>query len=176
MADDNNQHRRDDQRAGGNDENARHRSDEDDRSLHDSGTARKKQDYLGSRGFQILATVLFTILVLVLCFALVWLVTKAPAPAGAATPVIVTLFGVLITGVFVFMTLRIENGARKEAQAVAQTEASYHADLAARAAASTEARRVAEIEAVREAARVAREVAQEEFDRIIRIVASGRPS
>lgn len=169
MADDNNQNRRDDQGAvGRNDENGRH-SDEDDRSLRDSGAARQKQDYLGSRGFQILATVLFTILVLVLCFSLALLVLDRAA--GAATPVIVTLFGVLITGVFVFMTLRIENGARKEARAVAQAEARYQADLAATAAASTEARRVAEIEAVREAGRIAREVAQEEFDRIIRTVA-----
>ena len=169
MADDNNEHRRDDQGAvRRDDENARYRLDEDDHNLLDSGETPQKQDYIGSRGFQILVTVLFAILVLVLCTVLVLLVI--PGEAGAATPVIVTLFGVLITGIFVFMTLRIESGARKEAQAVAQTEARYQADLAATAAASTEARRVAEIEAVREAARVAREVAQEEFDRILRAV------
>ena len=170
MANDNNQHPRDDQGAvGRNDENARYRLDEDDHNLLDSGETPQKQDYIGSRGFQILVTVLFAILVLVLCAVLILLVIPA-GEVGAATPVIVTLFGVLITGVFVFMTLRIESGARKEAQAVAQTEARYQADLAATAAASTEARRVAEIEAVREAARVAREVAQEEFDRILRAV------
>lgn len=170
MVDANSPHQPDDQgTAGGNDENARRRSDEDDRGLHNSGTVPQKQDYLGSRGFQILATVLFTILILVLCLSLAWLALGKAA--AAATTVIVALFGVLITGVFVFMTLRIESGARKEAQAIAQTEARYQADLAATAVASKEARRVAETEAVREAARVAREVAQEEFDRILRTVA-----
>ena len=140
---------------------------DDEGSVVPAGDARRpRQDYFASRGFQILVTVLFTILVLVLC-ATVFL--SVVHKGDGVTPV-VTLFGVLITGVFVFMTLRIESGARKEAQAVAQTEARFHADLAARKAAASEARSVAEIEAKNKAegvaVTVAREVAEREFERM----------
>ena len=116
----------------------------------------REQDYFASHGFQKLVTALVTIFVLVLCGFLValmgWLIdhgsqaAHAVTAADAATPVIVALFGVLITGIFVFMTLRIESGAKKEAQAVAKAEAQIQADLAARMAASSEARQVAEAE------------------------------
>ena len=150
------------------DAHARRHSDEVDQRGEgdDESPPARSQDYFASRGFQILVTVLFTILVLVLCVAVGLSVL---AHEDAVTPV-VTLFGVLITGVFVFMTLRIESGARKEAQAVAQTEARFQADLAARKAASTEARRVAEVEARTEAEKVARDIAREiaerEFERM----------
>lgn len=145
----------------------RQRSDETDQHEHaNRQMQRSSHDYFSSRGFQIFVTILFTILILVLCAC----VCLAVLVGGDAVTPVVTLFGVLITGIFVFMTLRVESGARKEAQAVAQTEARYHADRAARSAASSEARRVAEIEARNKAdevaGHVAREVAEREFERM----------
>ena len=140
--------------------------DDEDSVVPAEDPIRPRQDYFASRGFQILVTVLFTILVLVLCLS----VFMAVAHKGDAVTPVVTLFGVLITGIFVFMTLRIESGARKEAQAVAQTEARFQADAAARRAASSEAKRVAEIEARNTAeeiaSTVARDVAESEFERM----------
>lgn len=131
-------------------------------SLDNGRTSQHQRDFFASRGFQIFATFLFGILILVLCATLILSVSLGGSSklAGTFIMTLVTLFGVLITGIFVFMTLRIESGAKKEAQAVAQVEASYQADLAARVAASSEARKVAESVAMREAAKTAKEEAE----------------
>lgn len=80
---------------------------------------------------------------------------------------VTTLFGVLITGLFVFMTFRIDSGARSEARKVAEkavTEAQQTAERTAR----EEARTIAEEEA-RAIAQItgeeARTIAIEEVER-----------
>lgn len=84
---------------------------------------------------------------------------------------VVTLFGVLITGLFVFMTFRIDRGARYEAQAVAQeaiTEARREAREAAERIAVEEARKIAVEEARKIAVEEARKIAEEKARAIAR--------
>lgn len=125
------------------------------------GTSEHKPDFLASRGFRVLATVVFSVLLLVLCGSVLLLTLAGLSSPRAATEVLstslLTIFGVLITGIFVFMTLRIDSGAIKEAQAVAQAEARRQAEFVAEFVAPQEARQVAERVALSEGARVARE-------------------
>lgn len=124
-------------------------------------TSAHKQDFLASRGFKMFVTVLVSVLLLVLCgsillFTLASLTTNRP-PTEVLATLLLTIFGVLITGIFVFMTLRIDSGAIREAQAVAQAEARRQAEFVAEFVAPKEARQVAERVALTEGARAARE-------------------
>lgn len=83
--------------------------------------------------------------------------------------VFIGLFGVLITGLFVFMAFRIDRGARWEAQQVAEREVKRAAKAARGTArkragkvAATRARKVAAAKAREVAVKEAREVAAEE--------------
>ena len=54
----------------------------------------------------------------------IWTLDALPSGAeGGFISVTAAIFGILITGVFVFMTFRIDRGARIEARAVAEEEA-----------------------------------------------------
>ena len=55
--------------------------------------------------------------------AKIWTLKTLPSGAeGGFVSVIAAIFGILITGVFVFMTFRIDRGARIEARATAEKE------------------------------------------------------
>ena len=79
---------------------------------------------------------------------------------GPPLTVLVTLTGALITGIFVFMTFRIDRGARFEARKEARKVAKKEAKIVATEA--TEAARKAAGEAGKAAAREAAEVAKKE--------------
>lgn len=169
-------------------------------------TSEPEHNFLASRGFKVLATVLFSVLVLVLCGSVLLSTYASLSSPQPPTEVLwtslLTIFGILITGIFVFMTLRIDSGAIKEAQAVAQAEARRQAEFVAKFVAPQEAREVAEREGVRVAreesskiakevsrqtaeveaekvardvaSKVAREVADSEFDRITKAISKAR--
>ncbi len=113
----------------------------EDNPAHHREKTEVQQDFFASRGFKKFAAVLFTLLVLVLCSSALTGLAKSSTESFATS--ILTLFGVLITGIFVFMALRIDSGARKEAQTIAHAEARDQAEFAARLIAPEEARRVA---------------------------------
>ena len=85
---------------------------------------------------------------------------------------VIALFGVLITGLFVFMTARIDRGARSEARVVAQ-EVAQKAITDARLEARTIAERIAREEAERTAREEARTIAEEEVNRRWNLGATG---
>ena len=78
--------------------------------------------------------------------------------------VLIALFGVLITGIFVFMSIRVENGARREAQAIA-TDAAIKAEETAKEAAK-KAKKKAEKVAKKRSNKVAKKVMKELEDRV----------
>lgn len=89
----------------------------------------KFQASLDEHGFKLLVT--FFIVFVVLCLTPTLLVVGAFLNDGALNEqyqtilftTLITLFGILITGIFLFMTLRIERGAKIEAREEARTVA-----------------------------------------------------
>ena len=122
-----------------------------------------------------------SIMTFVLCIVLIGTLSVGGDPTVSVTGVI-ALFGVLITGLFVFMTFRIDRGARYEAQAVAQkaitqalrearTTAKRTAKKKARTVARKKAKTVTETIAETIAKKEARTAAKQEFDRLWKLAA-----
>ena len=125
-----------------------------------------KEPLFDTPGFQKVVAVMLGLITAALSIAMIVLVFKA-ANGGdggrwdmAFFTVLIGLFGVLITGLFVFMAFRIDRGARWEAQRVAQQVAEREVERAAKAARST-ARKTAGKVAVKRAEEVAAEKAEQ---------------
>ena len=161
----------------------------EDASENHASESSTRQDRPEGRVVEIFVGISMFLITAALCFVLTRpllfgggapTVSESGAVGGAPTvsvPDVITLFGVLITGLFVFMTFRIDRGARYEAQAAAQEairqareEAKTTAKLEAQAAAQEaihqareEAKTTAKLEAqaaAQEAIRQAREEAK----------------
>ena len=108
-----------------------------------------------------------SIMTFVLCIVLIETSSASGSSSDPAVLVtgVIALFGVLITGLFVFMTFRIDRGARYEAQAVAQ-KAITQAREEARKAAKEEARKTAEEEARKVARDEVKNIAEKEAGKV----------
>ena len=120
----------------------------------------KGQDVFESEGFKQLITAVICIVTAVLSGVLIVLTIPAvkgtPLPETALFAPLIALFGVLMTGIFVFMTFRIDRGARHEAK----SQAEFTAGEVARNVAETEAQKILK-EAKMESERIARDVTKE---------------
>ena len=126
-------------------------------------------------GFQKLVAALLCWITAAISIALLALVVRSWMADGggewhtALSTVSIGLFGVLITGLFVFMAFRIDRGAKLEAQRVAKGAAKKAAKKAAKRAAkraANEARRAARKKAEEVAAERAEEVAAERAEEV----------
>lgn len=118
-------------------------------------------------GFQKLVAALLVLITVTICSAMFVLVAKAVDDGTAGAwhtaffTVLIGLFGVLITGLFVFMAFRIDRGAKWEAQQVAK-KAAKGVVKKARSTARKRAGKVAAEKAAKVAAEEAAEVAAKE--------------
>ena len=153
--------------------------------------ASQEDDFFKSHWFKILATVLISLTTLVLCVVLILAALDIVNPDlfGASSKgeisnghaesamsyresaismlmaVLIALFGVMITGIFVFMTFRIDRGARNEALAIAQKNLKKMRSNVQKAV--KEAKNEAAEAAKEEAQIIARETAIEKFEDLI---------
>ena len=126
-----------------------------------------KEPLFDTPGFQKVVAVMLGLITAALSIAMIVLVFKAVNGGDggrwdtAFFTVFIGLFGVLITGLFVFMAFRIDRGARWEAQQVAEKVAKRAARIAAK-----EARSAARKRADKVAAERADKVATERADKV----------
>ena len=126
-----------------------------------------KEPLFDTPGFQKVVAVMLGLITAALSIAMIVLVFEAVNGGDggrwdtAFFTVFIGLFGVLITGLFVFMAFRIDRGARWEAQQVAQQVAEREVERAAKAARSTARKRAGKVAAER-----AEEVAAEEAGKV----------
>ena len=139
------------------------------KSLHNAH--KDKEPLFDTPGFQKVVAVMLGLITAVLSIAMIVLVCEAVNGGDggrwdtAFFTVFIGLFGVLITGLFVFMAFRIDRGARWEAQRVAEKVAEKVAERAAEEAERT----------VRERAeKVARKVAEKVAEKVAKKVAADR--
>ena len=100
---------------------------EDEERQANRHTQEPNRDVYESRGFKKLIATFLTLITLASCGALIALVVAGFIRGlgsgewdGSLTAVLITVVGVLITGIFVFMAFRIDRGARAEARQVAE--------------------------------------------------------
>ena len=122
-------------------------------------------------GFQKLVAALLVLITVTICSAMFVLVVEAVDDGTAGAwhtaffTVLIGLFGVLITGLFVFMAFRIDRGAKWEAQQVAE-KAAKGVVKKARSTARKRAGKVAAEKAGMIAAEIAAEVAAEKAAKV----------
>lgn len=148
---------------------------------HVKGLHKDKVPLFDTKGFQWVVAIMLILVTLVLSGSIVLVVVAALMDGSgqwntAFFTVLIGLFGMLISGLFVFMAFRIDRGARWEAQQVAievGKETKSTARERAELVAAKEARKVAAKEArkttkeVRKAAvNEAREVANEKLNQL----------
>ena len=123
-------------------------------------------------GFQKLVAALLVLITVTICSAMFVLVAAAADGGGrsgawhtAFFTVLIGLFGVLITGLFVFMAFRIDRGAKWEAQQVAE-KAAKGVVKKARSTARKRAGKVAAKKAAKVAAKAALKATAEKFEQM----------
>lgn len=130
------------------------------KSLHED-----KVPLFDTRGFQWVVAIMLILVTVILSGSILLVVVAALVDGGshwdtAFFTVLIGLFGLLISGLFVFMAFRIDRGARWEAQRVAGEVAQDVAGKAAREARSTARKRAGRV-AAKKAEEVATEKAEE---------------
>ena len=142
------------------DQGTEDQAEAEDASENHASESSTRQDRLEGRVVEIFVGISMFLITIALCLVLIMPLFVGGAPT-VSVPEVITLFGVLITGLFVFMTFRIDRGARYEAEAAAQ-EAIDQAQQRAK----TIVEFIAREEAQKAAREEARDVAKKEFARL----------